>query len=319
MKDVPGDARVALNLNQIRALLTVAEEGNLSRAAAALSMTQPALSRLVRQVEQRLGAPLFHRNGRGMELTEAGRRFRTHGQGMLEHHDALRREIDEMKHELSGAAAVGMPPGVAQHLNLPAYKRFTELHPKIKARITEDRSPVVRDRLIEGKLDAGIFYGPLHGQGELNAEILALEELYLIGPPGDPRLEGDEIALSALAELPLILPGLRTGFREIVEAALTRAGLEPRIHLEAETSDAQLALVREGEGYTVLPYSFIASETDSTAFSHAKIAGPALRRPVLLAVTPARPPSPLLRETARILREVFHDNLARGRWIKPKR
>ena len=51
-----------------------------------------------------------------------------------------------MKHELSGAVTIGMPPGVAQHLNIPAFKRFTALHPKIKVRITEDRSPVVRDR-----------------------------------------------------------------------------------------------------------------------------------------------------------------------------
>ena len=69
---------MTLNTNQLVALLTIAEEGNLSRAAGQLSMTQPALSRLVRQVEAKLGAPLFYRNGRGMELTEAGRRFRTH-------------------------------------------------------------------------------------------------------------------------------------------------------------------------------------------------------------------------------------------------
>lgn len=310
---------MALNTNQLRALLAIARVGNLSRAAVELDMTQPALSRLVRQVETRLGAPLFYRNGRGMELTEAGRRFRTHAQGMIEHYEALGRELEEMRHELSGSVTIGMPPGVAQHLNIPAFKRFTALHPKIKVRITEDRSPVVRDRLTDGKLDAGLFYGPLHGQGELRPEILALEELYLIGPPEDPLLADGEAPLAALAELPMILPGLRIGYREIVEDALARAGLELKVHLEAETGDAQLALVAEGEGYTLLPYSFIAARPDLKDLSLAKVTGPSLRRPVLLAVTPARPATPLLRETARILREVFHDNLDRGRWIRPRR
>ena len=224
-----------------------------------------------------------------------------------------------MKHELSGAVTIGMPPGVAQHLNIPAFKRFTALHPKIKVRITEDRSPVVRDRLADGKMEAGIFYGPLHGQGELHPEILALEELYLIGPPGDQLLAKGEAPLAALAELPMILPGLRIGYREIVEDALARAGLELKVHLEAETGDAQLALVAEGEGYTLLPFSFMAARPDLDHLSLAKITGPTLRRPVLLAVTPARPATALLRETARILREVFHDNLERGRWIRPRR
>src|SRR4051812_7541515 len=138
--------------------LQIAELGSLSRVAERLNIAQPSLSRQVRLLENELGVALFSRNGRGMQLTDAGEALRVRITGPLRLVGHALNEIRALPSAAAGVVTFGMPPTTVAVLGAPLTRRVATLAPNISLQIVDSCSGHLLDWLQRGQLDAAILY-----------------------------------------------------------------------------------------------------------------------------------------------------------------
>ncbi|HNB44131.1 MAG TPA: LysR family transcriptional regulator, partial [Burkholderiaceae bacterium] len=126
-----------MNLKQLEYFVQVAELGSFSRAAQVLDIAQPALSRQVRALEIELHETLLLRNGRGVALTEPGRRLFEHGVAILQHVAQAREDMGASRDEPVGRLTVGLPPSLGRRLTLPLIDRFRSGLPRARLAVVE--------------------------------------------------------------------------------------------------------------------------------------------------------------------------------------
>jgi DNA-binding transcriptional LysR family regulator len=115
-----------VNLRQIEYFVHVAEHGSFSRASAVLATTQPAISRQVHALESELQRRLFYRNGRGVQLTDAGNHFLVYAKGILHQLDGARHAVTGSEADLVGKVVIGLPPSIGQVLTVPLVRAFRD-------------------------------------------------------------------------------------------------------------------------------------------------------------------------------------------------
>src|SRR5512133_1174511 len=147
-----------MDLKQLEYFVRVAELGSFTRAALALNIAQPALSRQVRLLEVELRQNLLIRNGRGALPTEAGQLLLAHGRGILHQVERAREELGRVRGALAGRVAVGLPPSVAKVLAVPLIREFRQRMPEGTLSISEGLSAAMQESLANGRLDIAILY-----------------------------------------------------------------------------------------------------------------------------------------------------------------
>jgi LysR family nitrogen assimilation transcriptional regulator len=299
-----------MELRQLESLVEIVDSGSFSRAAVALDMAQPSLSRQVALLEAELGQRLLVRTGRGVVPTPAGEAFVAHARAVL---TTLRRAADEMR-DLSdnpgGRVTVGMPPRVALGLSVPLVRRFRKRFPRAVITVIEGLSLSLRESLAAGRLDMALMFDP-HPSPQLAYEPLMRERLLLVAPPSS-RLPG-RVALDALPGYPLVLPNPPNAIRSLLDNVLSPKGIVPHVIAEVGAVQTVLALVAEGVGCTILPESALATRADAHLLPRAPIGPPAVWNSLVLAFPLARPATRLTRETAQMLRQLdFRKGLPRA-------
>ena len=294
-----------MDLKQLAYFVRVAELGSFTRAAEALGVTQPALSRQVRQLEVELRQSLLVRNGRGALPTEAGKLLLAHGRGILHQVQRAHEELGRVRGALAGRVAVGLPTSLARVLTVPLTRAFRQAMPEASLSISEGLSVALLESLLNGRLDIAVLYNAQAG-ADLDITPLMVEELVLVQarPPGlaeDPP--PGAIALRALAELPLVIPSRPNAIRMHVESELAGIGCRPRIALEIDGVSAILDLVADGAGSAVLSRNAVASSVRPSAFSLRPIGDPPLRILVALATSALRPATLTQQATVTLLRQ----------------
>ena len=294
-----------MDLKQLAYFVRVAELGSFTRAAEALGVAQPALSRQVRQLEVELRQSLLVRNGRGALPTEAGKLLLAHGRGILHQVQRAHEELGRVRGALAGRVAVGLPTSLARVLTVPLTRAFRQAMPEASLSISEGLSVALLESLLNGRLDIAVLYNAQAG-ADLDITPLMAEELLLVQarPPGlaeDPP--PGAIALRALAELPLVIPSRPNAIRMHVESELAGIGCRPRIALEIDGVSAILDLVADGAGSAVLSRNAVASSVRPSAFSLRPIGDPPLRILVALATSALRPATLTQQATVTLLRQ----------------
>lgn len=294
-----------MDLKQLAYFVRVAELGSFTRAAEALGVAQPALSRQVRQLEVELRQSLLVRNGRGALPTEAGKLLLAHGRGILHQVQRAHEELGRVRGALAGRVAVGLPTSLARVLTVPLTRAFRQAMPEASLSISEGLSVALLESLLNGRLDIAVLYNAQAG-ADLDITPLMVEELVLVQarPPGlaeDPP--PGAIALRALAVLPLVIPSRPNAIRMHVESELAGIGCRPRIALEIDGVSAILDLVADGAGSAVLSRNAVASSVRPSAFSLRPIGAPPLRISVALATSALRPATLTQQATVALLRQ----------------
>ena len=281
-----------MDLKQLEYFVRVAELGSFTRAATAVGVAQPALSRQVRLLEVELRQPLLTRNGRGAVPTEAGTLLLEHARGILHQVERTREELARMRGSLAGRVALGLPPSVARALAVPLTQAFRAQLPEARLAITEGLSASMQEALLSGRLDIAVLYNARPRAG-LDIEPLAGEELLLVQAASDrPAGELRPATLREISALPLIIPSHPNAIRMHVDAAMASAGYTPRVELEIDGVPAILDLVAEGAGCAILSRNAVASAPRPEAFSVRRIetrGAPALRIELFTAVSALRP------------------------------
>ncbi len=309
-----------MDLKQIEYFVRVAELGSFTRAAIALNVAQPALSRQVRLLEVELRQTLLVRNGRGAVPTEAGKLMLEHGRGILHQVERAREELGRVRGALAGRVAVGMPPSIARTLAVPLIHAFRESMPQATLSITESLSTPMLESLASGRLDIAILYNAA-ASPEIEHTPLFEEDLFLVqARPANKAGAADALAtpsvtnaagtasravtLRELAQMPLVIPSRPNAIRMQVEGELAALGLKPRIALEIDGVASILELVADGAGSAVLAGQAVRSSGRPRAFSTRPIGSPRLRSSVSMAVSSQRPTTLTQKSTQELLREL---------------
>ncbi len=246
-----------MELRHIRYFLAVAHEGNFTRAAETLGIGQPPLSQQIRNLEDEVGARLFHRLPHGAELTEAGRAFFAEvsglpGQAALALDAARRADRGE-----TGELALGFTGTAALNPEVPRLIRvFRQARPDVRLRVIEANSLRLRKDLLEGRIDVAILRPSSDDPRDMRLRPLLTEPLIAAVPRShDPEPQAPDIDLAHLAEEPLILTPREVGIslHDTAIAACHDAGFAPRMGQPAPQIASILSLVSAGLGFTLVP------------------------------------------------------------------
>ncbi|MCO4746074.1 MAG: LysR family transcriptional regulator, partial [Proteobacteria bacterium] len=210
-----------MELAPLRSFLAIAREGHLTRAARALHLSQPAVSAQLARLEEDLGASLFHRTPKGMQLTKAGELFRTYAeQGLLFLEDG-REALDALRGLQRGTLSVGGGATATTYLLPPVLRRFHEAHSAIQLYVREAGSAAVVEGVLAGDLDLGVVTLPVDTRGGgLVVTPWQKDDLRLVVPPGHRLSKRRRFRWTELDGEPLVLFEGGTAVRRVIDAAL---------------------------------------------------------------------------------------------------
>jgi LysR family nitrogen assimilation transcriptional regulator len=279
-----------MDLKQLRTFRAVAELGSLSKAADRLRAAQPALSRHIKLLEHELRVELFVRNGRGMLLTSAGRMLLDRTTGLIRQIEQVSDDLKSANGNPSGRVILGMVPTVSAVLSGRFARRVLDEFPDISLRIVESYGGHLVEWLHRAEMDLAIIYGPavdLH----LSVQSIGREDIAVVGPPGSGLSKRKHVDLKWLVKQRLILPSISHGLRALLEKAAARERLKLTPLIEADSYRAQISLMEQGLGYTLLPPSAIRAEVAAKRLEMAALVSPSVSRELILASPIAHPSS----------------------------
>lgn len=283
-----------MNLNQLETFVHVAEYGSFSKAALVLGMAQPALSRQVRALEVELRDPLFLRHGRGVQLTETGRRLLEHCHGILHLVAQAKDDLATHRDEPVGHISIAMPPTLARFHTLPLIRAFRKEMPKARLAVIEGFSVHITEWLTSGRADLGLVYNP-EPLPSLEIHPLRDERLCLVSPADEAP--AGPVPLRQLPKYPLVMPERGHTFRKVMESTAAMAGVQLRVEWEVSSVPAILDLVSAGIGHAALAEDAIRPSQHLKRLAVTPIVQPGIKITLCL-VTPAQRRATPLRQRA---------------------
>jgi LysR family nitrogen assimilation transcriptional regulator len=302
-----------MDLRQLRTFQAVAEFGSLSKASDRLHLAEPALSRQIKLLEHDLKTQLFVRDGRGMVLTDGGRL-------LLKRIGGLVRQIEQVKDDLvslsgtpSGSVALGIVPTAACVLAGRLAHRVAVELPNVSLRLVESYGGHLVDWMHRGEIDMAIIYGQ-HSGVHLVQEVLATDELMIVGPAGSRIAKRSGGKLAWLAGERLVLPSKSHGLRQLLERTARRRRLRLNVVIEADSFRSLVDIVERGVGYSVLPPSAIVREQAQLRLDAAPLSDPRVVRNLVLARSTDCHPSIAMEAVAALIRLEVAGVAADGLW-----
>ena len=296
-----------MDIKSLQFFLQVAQARSFSKASAVLGITQPALSRQIRRLEEDLGQSLLHRDGRGIALTAAGRLFMARAQAMVEHMQGAKSDLANLRGEPRGTVTIGLPPTMSQALLPGMVRRIRNAYPRIHLRVMQALSGELNEWLLDGRIDAALLAKTAAKQSRY-AEVLAVEDQYLICAGSESTAK--DIELAGLANVELVLPSSGHGLRTVVEDAARQAGVELRVVLEIDSLPALVRMAEEGIACTVLPKYTVSAQLRAGTVCARQIVNPPIRRTLMLATSNPKLLSPAAQAVVKVMREF-------GRGLEP--
>jgi LysR family nitrogen assimilation transcriptional regulator len=292
-----------MNLRQLEYFVQVAELGSFSKAAVVLDIAQPALSRQVRSLETELHQQLFLRNGRGVALTDAGKRLFDHSVAVLQLMAHAREDLGASRDEPVGRVTIGLPPSMGRQLTLPLIDRFKKELPSARLAIVEGLSTHIVEWVTTGRIDVGLVHNP-EAQAGLEITPLLQEPLVLVShAPKSKRKRAalPPLPMKELPRYPLIVPERVHAMRRLLETQAALAGIKLDIAWEVSSVPSIVDLVCAGYGHAVLTASGVAASARSGELVVRRLADPTPISVLCLAISTHRRPTPLTQHAMRLL------------------
>jgi LysR family nitrogen assimilation transcriptional regulator len=293
-----------MDLLELKYLVEVANAGSFTRAAVTLDITQPGLSRHILKLESELRTKLFYRHGRGVILTQNGRKLVELVKPLLTELAEVKQEILEQGDSLSGPVTIGVPPSIGNTLASSLARAFAKNCPNAALRIDEAFSGTLMEWIEAGRLDLAILYDARRSQNLIVTPLL-LESFYLIQPAG--KRVSKPVAIEELSKRTLVLPNKENGFRRVIDAAARRANVNLTVTMEVDSISALKQLVEGRDGCTILPYGAAYREVREGRLSAQWIKSPDMCA-MLVTTTPLHRP---ISKTTQALLRLVHAEVKR--------
>lgn len=271
---------VVLNLHRVRVFHAVARRESYSRAAEDLHISQPAVSKHVLDLEEELGTKLFHRLGRRIVLTEAGRLMADYAQRIFVLADEARRALEELQGLERGRLHLGASSTPGNYLLPRALAAFQARYHRLEVSLDIMASHDVVDRVIRQELDLG-FVGATFA-ADLHVQPYMEDELVLILRPGHPLASVRTIPHEVLQKETFVLRDVASGTRTVAEAELKALGITIRRFLELRSVEAIKQAVAEGLGISFISRYAVALEVRHKVLAVAADPRLRFRRPLVM-------------------------------------
>ncbi len=246
-----------MELRQLRYFVAVAEEGNFSRAAERLHVSQPPLSMQIKGLEQELGIRLFERSNRGVSLTPAGQVFFEEARSVLSRLELARLRALQTDRGETGTLSVGFVSIADYGILPPALKSFRARFPRVEVQLHELTTDAQIHALRDARLDLGIGLAPVD-EPDLEFERVSREELVLAAPSNHPAAKGGRsVDLRTLAKESFIVPprNIAPGLYDLTIGHCRSFGFMPRVTQQARQMQTVIGLVSCGMGFALVPAS----------------------------------------------------------------
>jgi len=301
-----------MNLRQLQYFVRIFEMQNMTRAAQSLHVAQPALSQQIAQLEEDLGVQLLVRGAKGVHATSEGVLLYRHAQTILRQVDSTKSLLSKRDYgQIAGTVSVGLASSTARMLALPLMQLVKQELPSIIVEIVDIFSADLTKLVLQGRVDFSLSpdQQPMKG---ISRTPLLVEDLFLLTRSGS-GLPARGLALSSIADLPLVLPSLPNKLRARVDHAFLTARLTYNLFAEASTSAILIPAVREGLAATILPYSAARPEIiDGIITPH--VLDFELSREIVLCSSDSMPLSPPVHKVIELCKGLIKQLIAKNEW-----
>jgi len=245
-----------MELRHLRYFVAVAEELHFGRAARRLHLAQPPLSQQIRDLERELGAPLFARTSRKVELTPQGRIFYNEARLVLDQAARAKEKVRASQRGEFGSLSIGFGTSAIYSVMTPTIREFHSRFPEVEIRCHEMNSLDQVEALHKGEINAGFLRTPIPDDG-ITVHVLLRESLVLVLPEHHAAARKSRINLRDFATEPFILFPRKQGpipYDQII-ATCQQAGFSPILTQEGNEMQSLLGLVAAGLGVSLVPNS----------------------------------------------------------------
>ncbi|HET9784318.1 MAG TPA: LysR family transcriptional regulator [Terriglobales bacterium] len=276
-----------INFNHLRLFQAAAEAGNVSRAAERLRLSQPAVSKQIRELEEHLGCALLERQPRGVRPTAAGELLAAYARQIFAVSEGAERALADLRGLRRGRLRIGASMTIGVYLVPPWLAECRRRWPGLELECTLGNTDRIQQALIEHRLDLGLTEGPGQREEPLASRIFRWDELVLVASPeafaSPPR------SLAQAARLPWVMRERGSGTRAVVEAALARHGLRVTPAWTLNNAEAVKQAVIAGCGLALLPHISVTGEIAAGQLRPIRLHGLHPRRPLRVQWLAARP------------------------------
>lgn len=246
-----------MDINALQAFIAVAEHHSFSTAAASLHLSQPAVSKRIRQLESELDTRLFDRVARRVPLTEAGRALLPSARRILLEVGESRRRLANLSGRVGGTLSIGTSHHIGLHRLPDLLRRYTRLYPEVDLDLRFLDSEEGCHRVEHGELELALVTLPQQTPDALLATPVWDDPLTIVIAPGHPLATQAEQSVASLADYPAILPAVGTFTRGVIERAMGARGLHPSVRLETNYLETIRSMVSIGLGWSALPRTML--------------------------------------------------------------
>lgn len=302
-----------MDANAFEYFHVVARNGSVARAATALDMEPSTLARHISKLETDIGARLFHRNGRGMVLTEVGTQLLAEASKVVDSVESTKRLAAQLAAGGPAQICLTAQPTIARTCFGAIGGALKERFPRAKVRVEEAYGHEIVWKLQNGKVDLAFLYVPCNAQLD-GYDVLFQERLHCVMPGSWPA-PGGEIDTAAVLDLPLILPSTAYGLRGLATGWSTQHGKPLHVALECDGSaSVTRRLVQSGLGCTILPLASVQEDVAAGRLHSVPITGHEALRTVAMATARNRVPMPGLWNVMQLARSEITRLVTSGGW-----
>ncbi|MFK7745569.1 MAG: LysR substrate-binding domain-containing protein [Roseobacter sp.] len=290
-----------ITLKQLRYFEALARHKHFGRAAEVCSITQPALSQQIKELEGILGAPLVERGARHMRLTALGEAFVTRAQAILLGVDELGDLVRANTGPLAGKLRLGIIPTVAPYLLPKIMMALTQSFPELAVELRETVTRSLIDDLLDARLDVAVLALPISEPALTEFDLFA-EDFVLVRPPEDADNAVPGPAMLQAMRLLLLEEGHCFRDQALSFCAVNKA--QPKQVMEGSSLSTLVQMVGARMGVTLIPEMAVALETKSADVAVARFPAPAPARKIGMVWRKTNPLSDQFREIGAILRGI---------------
>ncbi|OED42595.1 hypothetical protein AB832_02970 [Flavobacteriaceae bacterium (ex Bugula neritina AB1)] len=245
-----------MNLQQLHNVLTLADRLNFTRAAEELNIVQPALSRQIKQLEEEIGATLFYRDKRNVQLTRAGQYFVKEAHKLVVQVERMSKQAAAIHNGQVGEIRIGFTHSIMQTILPKILKTINEELSGLKTILKEMNNHDQYWALQNSELDIGFATNPLV-PSTLNKKVFHIDNFVVLLPKNHPVDESTFKDFSIFSEENFIFPTREDGpnYVQIIESICTDAGFRPKIIHETDSASTSFRLVESGIGISLEPIS----------------------------------------------------------------
>ncbi|MBB3109719.1 DNA-binding transcriptional LysR family regulator [Paenibacillus phyllosphaerae] len=241
-----------MDVRHLHYFLEVARQKSFTRAAEALFITQPTISKMIKNLEEELGVILFDRVGKRIELTDAGAILLAQAQQMVQSFEQMQGSLDELTAVKRGRIRIGLPPMIGVSFFPKVIGKFREQYPKIALQLYEYGAKKVEAEVGSGELDIGVILLPTKAE-QFNSFTFAKQQLMLVVHPRHRLAEYSCVPLIELKDEPFLLYHEQFTLHDRIIAECRRLHFEPNVVYKSTQWDFIREMAAENLGVALLP------------------------------------------------------------------